>query len=42
MTLSSSGVVSGTPSVQGIFDFTVRATDADGLFTEALYVLTVM
>jgi hypothetical protein len=41
MTLSLAGLVSGTPSMAAIFDFTVRATDAAGEFTEQLYVLQV-
>jgi hypothetical protein len=41
VTLSSSGVVDGVPNSSGIFDFTVRATDAARLFTEQLYTLQV-
>ncbi len=42
MALSSAGVVSGVPGAPGIFDFTVRATDAAGNFTEQLCVLRVL
>ena len=42
MTLSSAGLVSGVPGVSGVFDFTVRATDAAGNFTEQLCVLRVL
>jgi hypothetical protein len=41
MSVSPSGMVSAIPNTQGTFDFTVRATDSTGLFTEAQYVLTV-
>ncbi len=41
MTISPSGMVSGIPSVPGIFEFVVRATDSTGLFTEINYILTV-
>jgi hypothetical protein len=41
MTLSSAGLVSGVPSATGTFDFTARATDAAGAFTEQLCVLQV-
>jgi hypothetical protein len=41
MTLSLAGVVSGASSVSGIFDFTVLATDAAGMSTEQLCVLSV-
>jgi len=30
LTLSSSGIISGTPTVQNTFNFTIRATDANG------------
>jgi hypothetical protein len=42
MTLSSAGVVSGTPGAEGIFDFTVLTTDAVGLFNEQLCILPVI
>jgi len=41
MTLSSAGLISGTPFAKGIFDFTIRATDKAGLYSEQLYVLRV-
>jgi hypothetical protein len=41
ITVSPAGVISGTPTVPGTFDFTMRATDAAGRFTEQLYVLRV-
>jgi hypothetical protein len=34
MTLSPIGILSGTPSASGLFDFTVRATDSVGNFAE--------
>ncbi len=42
MTISSDGVVSGVPSTPGVFDFTVRVTDAAGLFTEQTFTLQVI
>jgi len=42
MTLSSSGTVSGVPSVSGTFRFTVRATDAVGAFAEQACMLRVV
>jgi hypothetical protein len=42
VTLSSAGVVSGTPTVAGVFDFTVRAADAAGASNEQLFVLPVL
>jgi hypothetical protein len=41
MTLSSAGLVSGVPTASGTFDFTVRATDAVGKFSEQMCVLQV-
>jgi large repetitive protein len=41
MTLSQAGNVSGIPGAPGLFDFTVRATDAVGMFTEHLFLLRV-
>ena len=41
MTLSSVGVISGISSAAGMYDFTVLATDAAGLFTEQLCTLRV-
>ena len=41
MTLSSAGMVSGNPSIQGTFNFTVRDTDAAELFNDELYVFKV-
>jgi hypothetical protein len=42
MRLSSAGVISGISSVAGMYDFTVRATDAVGLSTEQLCTLRVL
>jgi hypothetical protein len=42
MALSSAGIVSGVPSVSATFRFTVRATDAGGVFTEQLCMLRVL
>jgi|GEM_PF-3370324 len=42
MTLSSTGVVTGVPSVLGTFDFTVLATDAVGVSAEQVCVLRVL
>jgi hypothetical protein len=42
MTLSSVGDVSGVPGAPGLFDFTVQATDAVGMFTEHLCLLRVL
>jgi hypothetical protein len=41
LTLSPSGVLSGTPTAGGIFGFTVRATDTSGCSGERRYSLTV-
>jgi uncharacterized protein YhjY with autotransporter beta-barrel domain len=41
MTLSSSGTLSGTPSVSGSFPFTVQATDTHAFTGSANYTLTV-
>lgn len=42
LTLSSAGVLSGTPTTAGSSTFTVRATDAGGCFAESGYSLTVL
>lgn len=42
MSLSLAGMVSGTSNMPGIFDFTVLATDAAGMSTEQLCVLSVI
>jgi plastocyanin len=42
LTLSSAGVLSGTPTTAGSSTFTVRATDAGGCFVESGYSLTVL
>jgi Concanavalin A-like lectin/glucanases superfamily/Divergent InlB B-repeat domain/Putative Ig domain len=42
MTLSSTGLVSGTASVAGVVDFTVKATDSAGTSNEQLFVLRVV
>jgi outer membrane autotransporter protein len=41
LTLSSSGVVSGTATVVGSFNFTIRATDTNGFAGEQAYTLAV-
>lgn len=38
---SSSGLLSGTPATSGTFNFTARATDANGCFGERPYTLTI-
>jgi len=40
LSLSSAGILSGTPAA-GAFNFTVRATDANGCFGEREYLLTI-
>jgi hypothetical protein len=40
-TLSSTGVLSGTTTQMGSFSFTVRATDANGCFSERPYTLAI-
>jgi uncharacterized protein with beta-barrel porin domain len=42
LSLSAAGALSGTPTVAGDFDFTVRATDANGFAGEQAYTLTVV
>src|SRR5207248_6274172 len=41
LTLSSSGTVSGTPAVPGLFVFTVTATDANGCSRSQSYTVTI-
>jgi hypothetical protein len=41
LALSSSGVVSGTPTAAGSFSFTVRATDANGCFAVISYTVLI-
>jgi hypothetical protein len=41
LTLTADGVLSGTPTTAGIFNFTVTATDADNTTVSNSYVLTV-
>ncbi len=41
LTLSSQGLLSGTPTDVGFFQFTVRATDAEGSFGERAYLLEI-
>jgi hypothetical protein len=41
LTLSSTGVISGTPTVAGSFSFTIRATDSAALFAQQLFTLQV-
>jgi hypothetical protein len=42
LTLSSTGVLSGTPSAAGSFTVTVRATDANGCASTRAYTITVV
>ena len=42
LTLSTAGSLSGTPTVSGLFNFTVRATDALGFTGTRVYALTVV
>ena len=42
LTLSTAGALSGTPTVSGVFNFTVRATDALGFTGTRVYALTVV
>ncbi len=42
LTLSTAGVLSGTPTVTGVFNFTVRATDALAFTGTRVYALTVV
>lgn len=41
VTLNSSGLLSGPPSVVGTFNFTAKATDANGCFGERAYQLVI-
>ena len=41
LTLSAAGVLSGTPTQPGLFNFTVRVADAVGLFTTKAFALTI-
>jgi hypothetical protein len=41
LTLTAAGILSGTPTTQGTFTFTVRATDATGCLGERLYTLII-
>ncbi|GAB3385469.1 hypothetical protein GCM10027432_18220 [Lysobacter fragariae] len=41
MSFSSAGVLSGTPTTAGVFNFTVQATDANGFTGSQAYTLTV-
>lgn len=41
MTLSTAGVLSGTPTSPGTFTFSVRATDANSCFASAAYTLVI-
>ena len=42
LSLTTAGLVSGTPSTPGAPAFTIRATDVNGCFQEAAYVFTVL
>jgi outer membrane autotransporter protein len=42
VTLSTAGSLSGTPTVSGVFNFTIRATDALGFTGTRVYALTVV
>jgi uncharacterized repeat protein (TIGR03803 family) len=41
LTLSSTGVISGTPTAQGTYAFTVTATDANGAWASQVYYVSV-
>jgi hypothetical protein len=41
LSLSAAGVLNGTPSVAGIFNFTIKATDNGGCMGTQTYVLTI-
>ncbi len=41
LTLTSTGVVAGTPTTSGTFSVTIRGTDANGCFTELVYSITI-
>lgn len=41
LTLTSAGVLSGTPNVRGTFDFVIRMTDATGRFVDRAYVIKI-
>lgn len=41
LTLSSAGLLSGTPNTAGIFTFTVRGTDANGCYADIAYTITI-
>ncbi len=42
LTLAGGGLLSGTPTVNGSFNFTIRATDANTCFGEQAYTLTLL
>ena len=42
MTLSPNGALTGAPIRDLLYDFTIRATDAAGMFTEQLFVLSII
>ncbi|HJR75229.1 MAG TPA: putative Ig domain-containing protein, partial [Luteimonas sp.] len=42
MSMSSAGVFSGTPTVAGVYNFTVRATDGNGQTGDHAYALTIL
>jgi hypothetical protein len=42
MELGSDGVISGTPTIEGEYSFTVRATDANGLIAERIIAANVL
>jgi CSLREA domain-containing protein len=41
LTMSSAGIISGTPTTAGSFTFTIRATDTDGIVGVQQYTITV-
>jgi len=41
LTLSTAGVISGTPTAAGTFNFTVKATNSDGSDTKALSIIII-
>jgi hypothetical protein len=42
LTLTPAGVLSGTPTTNGTFTFTVRATDASGCFAALSYTVSIV